>query len=88
MGVARVQELFIPLGFIAQEEQALGIGVEAADGIDIARKTEFRQRAVGRAVTGELAKHPVRFVEGDEHGQLTAVAGWDLYLANAFSRHR
>ena len=39
--VARMQELFVPCGFIAQEQQAFGIRVEPADGINICRKTEI-----------------------------------------------
>ena len=67
VGVARVQEFFIPVRLVAQEQQALGIRVESADGVNVFRKTEFRQRTVRRAVVGELRQHAVRFVERDEH---------------------
>ena len=46
--VARMQQAFVPLRFVAQQQQALGIRVEPANGINIFRETEFRQRAVGR----------------------------------------
>jgi hypothetical protein len=47
VGVARVKESFVPVRFIAQEQQPLGIGVEPSDGINIFWKPKFRERAVG-----------------------------------------
>ena len=65
--VARVQQFFVPLRFVAQEQQPFGIRVQPADGINVFWKTKFRERAVGRAVAGELRQHAERFVKRDEH---------------------
>ena len=65
--VARMQQFFVPFRFVAQEQQPFRIRVEPANGINIFRKTKFRERAVGRAVAGELRQHAERFVERDEH---------------------
>jgi hypothetical protein len=68
VGVAGMQQAFVPFRLVAQEQQALGIRVQPANRIDVFRKTEFRQRAVGRPVQRELRNDAVRFVEGNEHG--------------------
>ena len=68
VGVARVQQEFVPVRLVAQEQQSLGIRVEPTDGVDVGKKAEFRQRPVRRTVAGELLEDAVRFVEGDEHG--------------------
>ena len=65
--VARMQEFFIPLRLVAQQQQAFGIRIEPADGIDIFWKIKVRQRTVWRAVARELRQHAVRFVECNEH---------------------
>ena len=75
--MARMQQFFIPFGFVTQKQQALRIRVEPANGPDVFRKTKFRERAVGRAarlrraparqIAGELRQHAERFIECDEH---------------------
>jgi len=67
MRVTRMQQLFVPRRFITQQQQSFGIRVEPADGINVFRKTEFRQRAIRRAIAGELRQHAEWFVECDEH---------------------
>lgn len=52
---------------VAQQEQSFRIGVEAAKRVDALRKSEFRKRAVGRAVWRELGENAIGFVECDEH---------------------
>ena len=67
MRVARMQQFFIPFCVIAQKQQTFGIRIEPANRPDIFRKIKFRQRAIFRAVAGELRQHAERFVECDEH---------------------
>jgi hypothetical protein len=68
VGVARVEELCVPMCFIAQEEEAFGIGIEAADGVDVFGETELGEGTVGGTIRGELREHAIGFVECDEHG--------------------
>lgn len=67
VGVARVQEFFIPFRLIAQQQQTFRIRVQPANGIHIFGKAKFRQRTVRRAVAGELRQHAVGLVKGDQH---------------------
>ena len=80
VGVAGMQQAFVPFRLVAQEQQALGIRVQPANRINVFRKTEFRQRAVGRPVgplprrSGsvraggrKLRNDAIRFVESNEH---------------------
>lgn len=69
VGVLGIEETGIEAGLVAQKEQAFGIGVEAAEGVHGRRQLEFGERAPTRTGFGrELREHPVRFVEGAEHG--------------------
>lgn len=67
VGVTGMQELLVPAGFVAEEQQALGVGIQAADGIDVFGELKFGEGTVGRAVAGELGQHAVGFVKGNEH---------------------
>jgi len=67
MGAARMEQQRVQGRFITQQEQPLRIGVQAADGINARRKTEFRQRPIGRAIAGKLRQHAVGFVKCNEH---------------------
>lgn len=62
-----IEQAGIQAGFIAEQEQALGVGIESAEGVDVGWKTEPGEGTVGRTVGGELAEDTVRFVEGDQH---------------------
>jgi hypothetical protein len=55
-------------GFVAEEEQAFGVGIEAANGIEVSGKAEVGQSAVGGAIGREAGEDTARFVEGEEHG--------------------
>jgi len=62
-----VQQQSVEGRLVAQQQQPFRIRVQPSDGIDARRKTEFRQRPVGRAVAGESRQDAVRFVERDKH---------------------
>jgi len=67
VGVARLEETGVPVGFIAQEQETFRVGVETANGVNPGGKVKFRERAVRRTVRGELGEDTVGFMEGDEH---------------------
>src|SRR5206468_962231 len=67
VGVARVQQAVIPLRLVAQEQQALGVGVEATDGIDVFGKRKIREGALAGMVGRELGEDVERFVERNQH---------------------
>ena len=67
MRVARMQQPLVPGRLVAQQQQSLGVRIQPPNGIDIGGKAEVRQRAVRRAVPGELRQDAEWFVEGDEH---------------------
>jgi len=67
MAAFGIEQAGIQAGFIAEEQQALGVGIESAEGVDVGWKTEPGEGTVGRTVGGELAEDTVRFVEGDQH---------------------
>ncbi len=62
-----IEEAGVESGLVAQEEQALAVGIEAPDGIDARREAEAGKGAVGRAVRGELREDAAGLVEGEEH---------------------
>lgn len=63
-----VEEAGVEAGFVAEEEETFGIGVESAEGVDAGWEAESGEGPVGRTIGGELAEDPVRFVEGNQHG--------------------
>jgi len=65
VGVARMEQALVQSALIAEQEQALGVGVEPPDGIDPFRETEFRQRAAVRTIGSEPGEDAVWFVEGN-----------------------
>ncbi len=65
MGVAGVEQLMVEPGFVAQQKQAFGIGVEPAEWIDICRQAKLRQGFPWRTWFGrKLREHTVGFVKG------------------------
>lgn len=69
MGVGRIEEAGVEAGFVAEKEQALGIGIEPAERVDVFWETEIGERAPARAGLGrELREHAVGFVKGEKHG--------------------
>jgi hypothetical protein len=67
VGVLWLKQEFIPAGFIAEEKEAFGVGIEASHGIDVFWETEFGEHAVGGVLLGELGEDAVWLVEGEEH---------------------
>jgi hypothetical protein len=67
VALARVEKFLIERGFIAEQEQALGIRVQSANGINAFGETEIGERAIGRVVGRKLGNHAVGFMESDEH---------------------
>ena len=70
MGIFRIEQSSVKAGFVAEEEKALGVGIEPAQRIDIFRKSKLGQGPVGRAVGRELGENSIRLMEGEEHGRL------------------
>ena len=62
-----VKEALIECGFIAEQEQAFGVGIQAAEGVNAFREAEVGQGAVRRAVGSELGQNAIGLVKGDEH---------------------
>ena len=69
VGVARVQKQPIQPGFVAEQQQSLGVGVQPAQGIDVPGETEFGQGAIGRPIGREAGEDAAGFVERDEHDE-------------------
>ena len=67
MGITWVQEFLIQFGFVAEQQDAFGISIESADGVNIFRELKIGQRAIGRAIRSELREDAERFVECEEH---------------------
>lgn len=70
-----MQKFFIPFRFIAQQQQTFGIGVQAAQWVNLFWKIEYRERLISRSVIGELRNDAVRLVEGNDHAGLLAKDG-------------
>ena len=71
MGVGGLEQALVPAGFVAEQEETLGIGVETADGVDPRGELEFGEVSMRGSVGSELGEYAPRFMEGDEHG-----GGW------------
>ena len=68
VGMTWIQKAGVQAGLAAQQQQALGIGVETAEGINAFWEREVGQRApAGTRFGSELGQHAVRLVERDEH---------------------
>lgn len=78
MSVARMQQLVNEQPFVAQQDQAFTFRIQAADGIDPARKAKFLQRTPLRAVVGELRDDAVGFVESDKHRTAKLDPAWQV----------
>ena len=63
-----MEQAFVQLGLIAQEQQPLAVRIEPTDRIDARWEAETGQGPLPRDLLRELREHPVGFVEGDEHG--------------------
>ena len=69
MALAWIEQFGIQSGLVAEKQKALAVGVEAAQGVDAARKFEIGERAPLRTrLGGELRQDTVGFVEREEHG--------------------
>jgi hypothetical protein len=67
VGVAGIEKAVIPMRFVAEQQQAFGITIQAADGINVRREAELGERAVRGMLLRELGEHVEGLVEGDEH---------------------
>jgi hypothetical protein len=47
VSITGVQQPFVQARFVAEQEQAFGVGIEAANGIDVPGEMEFGQGAMG-----------------------------------------
>jgi hypothetical protein len=66
--MARIGQPARKSAVIGKQQQAFGIVIESARGIDARRQPEFGQGAPRRRGTiGELAEHAIGLVEGDQH---------------------
>ncbi len=69
MGVLGVEQSRVEAGFVTQQQQSLGIGIEPPQGVDVGWQAEVCERAPARTGLGrELREHAVGFVQGDQHG--------------------
>ncbi len=75
MAVSRVQQSFVELRLVAQQQQAFAVGIEPADGINVLWKPESGQRSTIRSVRRELRNHTARFVECDQHRAVSLPCG-------------
>lgn len=66
VGIARMEQSLVERGFIAEQQEPFGIGIEPADGIDGLGEAESSERPVGRAIGGKPGEDAVRFIKGDE----------------------
>ena len=69
MGVAGMQQSLVQPGFVAQQQQPLGVRVKPAQGVNALGKAEFSQGAVGRTVRRKAGEDAAGLVEGDQHGK-------------------
>lgn len=68
MSLRRIQQPVVKAGLIAQQQQSLGVRIEPPQRIDPGGQAEIRERAPARTgLWGELGKHPVGLVQGDQH---------------------
>ena len=71
VGVAGIEQPGVETGFVAEKEEALAVGVEAAEGVDAGGEGEVGERAPFRAGLGrELREDAVGFVEREQHGTI------------------
>jgi hypothetical protein len=62
-----IEQAGVQAGFVTEEEEAFGVGVESAEGVDAGWESESGEGPVGRTIGGKLAEDTVRLVEGDQH---------------------
>lgn len=71
MGVARIEEAGVETGLVAEEQEALAVGVEAAEGVNAGGQAEVGERApFGAGLGRELREDAVGFVEREQHGTI------------------
>ena len=71
MGVAGIEQPGVEARFVAEEQQALAVGVEAAERIDAGGQAEIGERSPTRAGLGrELREDAVGFVKREQHGTI------------------
>ena len=71
MGVARIEEAGVETGLVAEEQEALAVGVEAAEGVNAGGQAEIGERApFGAGLGRELREDAVGFVEREQHGTI------------------
>ena len=74
-GVAlfRIEQPTVQAGLITEEKKSFGVRIQPAEGIDVFGKAELGEGSVRGPIQGELGKHPVGFVKGQEHsGKLSS----------------
>lgn len=70
MSMARMQQLLVKCGFIAEQEQAFRVGIQAANRINIPGEAELGQSAIGGTIRREAGKDAAGFVEGEKHNEV------------------
>ena len=71
MGVAGIEQPRVETGLVAEEQEALAVGVEAAEGVNAGGQAEIGERAPFRAGLGrELREDAIGFVEREQHGTI------------------
>jgi hypothetical protein len=83
VAVGGMQEFGVEVGFVAEQEEAFAISIEAADGIDALGEAESGEGGPFRAgFRGELGEDAVGFVKGEQHrlecGESGEAGRWGL----------
>jgi hypothetical protein len=68
VAVFGIEETAVEAGFVAEEEETLGVRVEATQGIHLRREPKAVERTVGGTIRSELAEDAAGLVEGNQHG--------------------
>jgi zinc-binding alcohol dehydrogenase/oxidoreductase len=67
--VSRIEEAGVEAGFVAEEKQALAVGIESTERVDPGGQAEVGERTPFRAGLGrELREDAVGFVKREQHG--------------------
>ena len=84
VGVAGIEQPGVETGFVAEEQEAFAVGVEAAERVDAGGEAEVGERAPFRAGLGrELREDAVGFVKREQHGRKWGGGGMRAVVCRA-----
>lgn len=97
--VTRMEQRVVERGFVRQQQQAFRIGIEAADWVHVAWKSEFGERAMRRILRREAGEDAVRFVKRQDHGakirrlryrlvrRRSKISGWGVFAGEPITKN-